>query len=275
RQLAEGANDKVPDEDSSRAEGGQETRVVEEADMQLEERLPEVSLLIQIGPISPSSSSSSDSAPSLAPRTTSHDSGPASDSRSYFEPSLGQLSAGHTPARLPLAPLPEHSPSMPPRYVTPTAEDRIHPGEGWYEFKPRQHISFITIPEDEHGPRMEAPFLKVEILSGDPTLLGTRGYGHPIYGVPLTALAFSTAPPEHHIGFPLYHFQNAFDQRINQAVDTLRDLGVAADVYRLRQIPHRQLEVKTMRRTVVGLEWAVQQMWHQITTAEVNIEHDE
>src|ERR1700742_1648037 len=157
----------------------------------------------------------------------------------------------------------------------PTAEDRVYPGEGWYEFKLVQHISYITIPEDEHGPRMEAPFLKVEVSSGDPTLLGMRGYGHPIYGVPLTALPFSTAPPEHHIGFPLYHFQNAFDQCINWAVDTLSNLGVAADVYRLRQIPHRQLEVKTMRRTVVGLERVVQQMWQQITTAEVNIECDE
>src|ERR1700742_3911426 len=46
-------------------------------------------------------------------------------------------------------------------------------------------------------------------------------------------------------------------------------------MYRLRQIPHRQLEVKTMRRTVVGLERAIQQMWQQITTAEVNIERDE
>src|SRR6202008_4843212 len=97
-----------------------------------------------------------------------------------------------TPAQLPLAPLPENPPSMPPQYFMLTADDRVHPGEGWYEFKPAQHISFITILEDEHRPRMEAPFLKVEILLGDPTLLGTCGYGHPIYGIPLTTLPFST-----------------------------------------------------------------------------------
>jgi hypothetical protein len=65
-------------------------------------------------------------------------------------------------------------------------------------------------------------------------LLGLMGPGQPVYGHDLQAQPFHAAEPEH---FPEATFDllsNPLDPCINEAVTTLGDLGVMADVFCLR-----------------------------------------
>src|SRR6267142_1717448 len=100
--------------------------------------------------------------------------------------------------------------------------------DGWYRYKPEQHISHIKLRwEDLDQPRYAA-FLKTEMQAGNPMLLGAMGPGEPVYGRNLNALPFHAAEPR---GFTPYAFDvlaNPLDPRIDRAVATLGDLGVTA-----------------------------------------------
>jgi hypothetical protein len=66
--------------------------------------------------------------------------------------------------------------------------------------------------------------------------------GQPIYGHNLQVQPFHTAEPKQ---FPEATFDllsNPLNPRINQAIATLEDLEVTADVFHLRQLPLRYLE---------------------------------
>jgi hypothetical protein len=115
--------------------------------------------------------------------------------------------------------------------------DAIHLGEGWFEYIPGQGISSFAIPEDEGGPSTLAPFLKVELNLGDPTLMGTRGLDMPVYAEPLVAQAFLAPLPQNFQSFPLSRLQHPFDMCLERAVALMGDMGVAADVYRYQQLP--------------------------------------
>ena len=73
--------------------------------------------------------------------------------------------------------------------------------------------------------------------------MGMMGYGQPVYSRPLYALPFS-APAPAHFHLPSFNLlQNPFDPRTERALDGLGDLGMQAEVYRLRHVTHQWMEV--------------------------------
>src|SRR6267142_174561 len=115
--------------------------------------------------------------------------------------------------------------------------------DGWYKFKPKQHISYIKLRwEDPNDPRY-ATYLKTEVQVGNPMLLGAMGPGEPVYGRNLNALPFHTAEQQ---GFTPYTFNmlaNPLDPRLDRAVAMLGDLGITAEIHRLRLLPLRYLDM--------------------------------
>ena len=54
--------------------------------------------------------------------------------------------------------------------------------DGWYRYKPKQHVSYIKLRwEDLDQPRYAA-FLKPEMQAGNPMILGAMGPGELVYG---------------------------------------------------------------------------------------------
>src|SRR5579863_2908514 len=89
---------------------------------------------------------------------------------------------------------------------------RDHPGPEWYPYRPDQHFSQLTIP-DEEGRQVEAKYLSVRVVQGEPTIMGTMGYGQPVHSESLHALPFS-APAPAHFHLPSFNLlQNPFDPR--------------------------------------------------------------
>jgi len=67
--------------------------------------------------------------------------------------------------------------------------------DGWYKYKPKQHISHIKLWwEDPENPNYTA-YLKLEMQAGNPMLLGSMGPGQPVYGRNLNTLPFHAAEP--------------------------------------------------------------------------------
>src|SRR5579863_610187 len=119
---------------------------------------------------------------------------------------------------------------------------RDHPGPEWYPYRPDQHFSRLTIP-DEEGRQVEAKYLSVRVVQGEPTIMGTMGYGQPVHAESLHALPFATPAPAH-FHLPSFNLlQNPFDPRTERALDGLGDLGVQAEVYRLCYVAHQWMEV--------------------------------
>jgi len=114
--------------------------------------------------------------------------------------------------------------------------------DGWYKYKPEQHVSHIKLRwEDPENPSYAA-YLKLEMQAGNLMLLGAMGPGAPVYGRNLNALPFHSAEPR---GFTPYTFDmlaNPLDPCIDRAIATLGDLGVTADIFRLHQLPQCYLE---------------------------------
>src|SRR5579863_10364067 len=89
---------------------------------------------------------------------------------------------------------------------------RDHPGPEWYPYRPDQHFSRLTIP-DEEGRQVEAKYLSVRVVQGEPTIMGTMGYGQPVHSESLHALPFA-APAPAHFHLPSFSIlQNPFDPR--------------------------------------------------------------
>jgi len=67
--------------------------------------------------------------------------------------------------------------------------------DGWYKYKPEQHVSHIKLQwEDPENPSYTA-YLKPEMQVGNLMLLGAMGPGALVYGRNLNALPFHSAEP--------------------------------------------------------------------------------
>ena len=119
---------------------------------------------------------------------------------------------------------------------------------------------------------MEAKYLSVWVIQGEPIIMGTMGYGQPVHSRPLHALPFS-APAPAHFHLPSFNLlQNPFDPRMERALDGLRDLGVQAEVYRLRRVAHQRLEV-LHRRVPLQEETCQQcQRWEDLYALEESMD---
>jgi hypothetical protein len=158
------------------------------------------------------------------------------DSTSPSMPSLEEvdmLRAGlpdympHTPTaseidRMPT--LPPRNPGLPP--------PRQHPGDPFVLYEPLNlhHYSLqIQLPE---GDMVEVQYIAFHQEAENPYMMGTMGFRCPIYGAPLLAKEDIAGPPDEdsaHVSFELTHI---FYSQINEAVQTIGDPGLTADVAR-------------------------------------------
>jgi hypothetical protein len=86
-------------------------------------------------------------------------------------------------------------------------------------------------------------------------MMGTMGYGRPIYGAPLMAKEDMTGPPDEdsaHVAFELTH---VFYNQINKAVQTIGAPGLTADVARYRRIAERRAKLRMQERDL-DRRWA-------------------
>jgi hypothetical protein len=113
---------------------------------------------------------------------------------------------------------------------------------GWYKYKPDQHISGVKLRWENPDMPDYAAYLKPEMQAGNPMLLGSMGPGQPVYGMDLQAQPYHAVEPEH---FPEISFDclsNPLNPHLNQAVATLGDLGVTGDIFCLRQLPLKYMD---------------------------------
>jgi hypothetical protein len=156
----------------------------------------------------------------------------------------------HTPTaseidRMPTPP--PRNPGLPP--------PRQHPGDPFVPFKPFNSCHYplqIQLPD---GDTVEARYIAYYQEVENPYMTGTMGYGHPIYGAPLMAREDMTGPPDEdsaHVSFELMHI---FYGQINEAIQSIRDPGLTADVARYRWIAKRRAELQMQERDL-DRRWA-------------------
>jgi hypothetical protein len=102
---------------------------------------------------------------------------------------------------------------------------------GWNKYKPDQHISRVKHRWENPTMPDYATYLKLEMQVGNPMLMGSMGPGQPIYGTDLEAQPYHAAELEHFPEVSFNHLSNLLNPHINQAVATLGDLGVTADIF--------------------------------------------
>src|SRR5579863_7454634 len=123
--------------------------------------------------------------------------------------------------------------------------------------------------------QVEAKYLSVRVIQGEPTIMGTMGYGQPVHSESLHALSFA-APAPAHFHLPSFNLlQNPFDPRTERALDGLGDLGVQAEVYRLRCIAHQRLEVLHRRVTLQEETRQQCQRWEDLYALEESVDQQE
>jgi hypothetical protein len=105
--------------------------------------------------------------------------------------------------------------------------------DGWYKYKPNQHISRVKLCWENPDIPGYAAYLKLEMQAGNPMMLGSMGPGQPVYGHDLQAQPYHAVKPEHFPEVSFDHLSNPLNPHINRAVTTLGDLGAMADVFHL------------------------------------------
>ena len=105
--------------------------------------------------------------------------------------------------------------------------------DSWYKYKPDQHISGVKLRWENPDMPDYAAYLKPEMQVGNPMLMGSMGPGQPVYCMDLQAQPYHAAELEHFPKVSFNHLSNPLDPRIDQAITTLGDLGVMADVFHL------------------------------------------
>jgi hypothetical protein len=87
--------------------------------------------------------------------------------------------------------------------------------DGWYKYKPDQHISGVKLHWENPDMPNYTTYLKPEIQAGNPMLMGSMGPRQPVYGMDLQAQPYHTMELEH---FPKVSFDclsNPFDPHID------------------------------------------------------------
>jgi hypothetical protein len=124
--------------------------------------------------------------------------------------------------------------TQPPAEVAHTMSNEWYQAinnDGWYKYKPDQHISGVKLCWENPDMPNYATYLKPEMQAGNPMLMGSMGPGQPIYGMDLQAQPYHAVEPEHFPEVSFDRLSNLLDPHIDQAVATLGDLGVTADIF--------------------------------------------
>jgi hypothetical protein len=142
----------------------------------------------------------------------------------------------------------------PPRNPGPPPP-RQHLGDPFvlYEpLNPHHYPLWIWLPE---GDTVEVWYIAFHQDMENPYMTGTMGFRCPIYGAPLTAKEDMAGPPDEdstHISFEPMHI---FYSQINEAVQTIGNPGLMADVTRYHQIAKRRAELRMQERDL-DRRWA-------------------
>jgi hypothetical protein len=86
-------------------------------------------------------------------------------------------------------------------------------------------------------------------------MMGTMGYGRPIYRAPLMAREDVAGPPDEdsaHVAFELTH---VFYNQINEPIQAIGDPGLTADVARYCRIAKRRAKLRMQERDL-DRRWA-------------------
>jgi|SRR6267142_1232427 len=147
--------------------------------------------------------------------------------------------------------------------------------DGWYKYKPEQHITHIKLRWEDPEHLNYATYLKPEMQVGNPMILGAMGPGEPVYGRNLNAQPFHAAEPQ---GFEPYTFDllaNPLDPCVDRVVATLGDLGITAEVFRLRQLPLRYLDLARQSAYLGRERGRIQQEQQYIHLAKRQLKQEE
>jgi hypothetical protein len=142
---------------------------------------------------------------------------------------------------------PPRNPGPPPAWQ--------HPGDPFILYKPLNLCHYplrIQLPE---GETIEVQYIAFYLQAENPYMTGTMGFGCPMYGALLMAKEDMVGPPDEdstHIAFDLTHI---FYGQINEAMGTIGDPGLMADVARYCQIAKRRAELRMQERDL-GRRWA-------------------
>jgi hypothetical protein len=86
-------------------------------------------------------------------------------------------------------------------------------------------------------------------------MTGTMGYGCPIYGAPLMAKEDVTGPPDEDSAHVAFEPMHVFYNQINEAIQTIGDPELTADVARYCRIAKRRAELRMQERDL-DRRWA-------------------
>jgi hypothetical protein len=125
---------------------------------------------------------------------------------------------------------------------------RQHPGDPFVLYEPLNPCHYplrIQLPD---GGMVEAWYVAFYHQAENPHMMGTMGFGCPIYGAPLMAQEDKAGPPDEdssHVAFkPMHLFYN----QINKALQTVGDPGLTADVARYCHITKRRAELRMQEK---------------------------
>ena len=118
------------------------------------------------------------------------------------------------------------------------AQDPKHPGQGWEKFDPTNTSQYPLVFVNELGQVEAATYVSFKVVEDETCIEGTREKGAPVYSMPLHACPFPSPnfncpgpkDTDHHI----FHPSHTARLLIDNAVVSLKDPGVVADVSRLR-----------------------------------------
>ena len=146
------------------------------------------------------------------------------------------------------------TPSTPPQTTIPTLMERLDnpshisvsssegdpdlPGEDWMKFDAGRPAHYRFIFPNEQGRPELAKYIRYLVTDKGVVHQGTRGKGEAVYGQPLHALAFPTPnfnrPGIKDTDHTIFHPACAARIVVDDALESLADPGVIADVHRLR-----------------------------------------
>jgi hypothetical protein len=117
-----------------------------------------------------------------------------------------------------------------------------HPGSPWERYNFHTHPTYIMIPARPEGDQIfhQAPFIqfKMHHITGEPEIMGTNGSGCSVHSKPL--FAAPNPGPTIADDTKFAHLEEPqVTGEIYAALIRLNDLGVRAEVIRLRQEAER------------------------------------
>jgi hypothetical protein len=135
---------------------------------------------------------------------------------------------------------PPRNPGLPP--------PRQHPGDPFVLFEPFNLCHYPLRIQLPNGDTVEAQYIAYYLGAENPYMMGTMGYGHPIYGAPLMAKEDVAGPPDEDSTHVTFEPTHVFYNQINEAIQAIGDPGLTADVAGYCRITKRRAKLWMQER---------------------------